>query len=122
MNQRNTRAANSRMGSSVNESTSIEVSTVKASTNCRASAIMKRHRTGKAAHLLMALGLLLGSAHAQVLATQRAGFGLPANQVAAPNTPGGGVVVGSFFYATDQVNGFRHYLPADPTNPDPVNS
>jgi hypothetical protein len=62
------------------------------------------------------------SAQAQVLATQRAGFGLPANQVAAPNTPGGGVVIGNNFYATDQVNGFRHYLPADPTNPDPVNS
>ena len=67
------------------------------------------------------LGCLV-AAHGQVLATQRAGFGLPANQVAAPNTPGGGVVVGSFFYSTDQVNGFRHYLPADPTNPDPVNT
>ena len=66
--------------------------------------------------------LCLASAQGQVLANQRAGFGLPANQVAAPNNPGGGVVVGSFFYATDAVNGFRHYLPADPTNPDPVNS
>jgi hypothetical protein len=64
----------------------------------------------------------LSAADAQVLATQRAGTGLPAGQVPAPNTPGGGVVVGAFFYATDQVNGFRHYLPADPTNPDPVNS
>jgi hypothetical protein len=71
---------------------------------------------------LMVLLVCLGAAQGQVVATQRAGFGLPANQVAAPNTPGGGVVVGSFFYATDQVNGFRHYLPADPTNPDPVNS
>ena len=62
------------------------------------------------------------SAQGQVLATQRAGFGLPANQVPAPNTPGGGVVVGNNFYATDQVNGFRHYLPSDPTNPDPVNT
>src|SRR5215468_2254397 len=61
-------------------------------------------------------------AHSQVLATQRAGFGLPAEQVAAPNTPGGGVVVGSYFYATDQVAGFRHYQPADPANPDPVNA
>src|SRR5262249_25345053 len=61
-------------------------------------------------------------AQGQVLATQRAGFNLPAGQVPAPNTPGGGVVVGSFFYATDQVNGFRHYQPADPTNPDPVNT
>lgn len=65
--------------------------------------------------------LCLASAQGQVSATQRVGFGLPANQVAAPNTPGGGVVVGSFFYSTDAVNGFRHYLPADPTNPDPVN-
>src|SRR5215471_8524855 len=64
----------------------------------------------------------LAAAQGQVLATQRAGFGLPANQVAAPNTPGGGVVVGSYFYATDQVAGFRHYMPADPANPDPVNS
>lgn len=64
----------------------------------------------------------LSAAYGQVLATQRAGFGLPANQVAAPNTPGGGVVVGSFFYSTDAVNGFRHYFPADPANPDPVNS
>ena len=57
----------------------------------------------------------------QVLATQRAGFNLPAGQVPAPNTPGGGVVVGSNFYASDAVNGFRHYQPADLTNPDPIN-
>src|SRR5437899_8751297 len=52
---------------------------------------------------LLTVGLLLAGlvpAQGQVLATQRAGFGLPANQVPAPNTPGGGVVVGSFFYAT----------------------
>jgi hypothetical protein len=64
----------------------------------------------------------LAAAHAQVVATQRAGFGLPANQVAAPNTPGGGVVVGSYFYSTDQVAGLRHYMAADPANPDPVNT
>ncbi len=60
--------------------------------------------------------------HAQVQATERAAFNLPPGQVAAPNTPGGGVVVGSHVYATDQVNGFRHYIPADPNNPDPVNT
>jgi hypothetical protein len=60
--------------------------------------------------------------HGQVFATQRAGFSLPAGQVPAPNTPGGGVVVGNNVYASDAVNGFRHYLPADPTNPDPVNN
>lgn len=62
------------------------------------------------------------SAYAQTQATQRAGFGLPAGQVAAPHTPGGGVVVGSNVYEGDNVWGFRHLKPADPTNPDPVNS
>jgi len=86
---------------------------------------MKGHFTLRTIQRVFVLGLLLASlapAQAQVLATQRAGFGLPANQVAAPNTPGGGVVVGSYFYATDQVAGFRHYQPADPANPDPVNA
>jgi hypothetical protein len=64
----------------------------------------------------------LSPSHGQVLATQRAGFNLPARQVPAPNTPGGAVVVGGNFYATDQVNGFRHYLPADPANADPINT
>jgi hypothetical protein len=89
------------------------------------SAVIKGNRSLKKVRWFMIVGLLLAcvvSAQAQVLATQRSGFGLPANQVAAPNTPGGGVVVGSFFYASDAVNGFRHYLPADLTNPDPVNS
>jgi hypothetical protein len=62
------------------------------------------------------------AAYGQVLAMQRAGFGLPPGQVAAPNTPGGGVVVGNNIYATDAVNGFRNYQPADPANPDPVNT
>lgn len=125
MNQSNTQARNTGKCSSLNEATNNEVSTVKPSTNCNISAMMKRHRSRKALQLLLALGLLLACfvpAQGQVLATQRAGFGLPANQVAAPNTPGGGVVVGSFFYSTDQVNGFRHYFPADLANPDPVNS
>jgi hypothetical protein len=70
------------------------------------------------------LTLLVSSplVHAQLQAVQRAGFGLPNGQVAAPNTPGGGIVVGRHVYATDQVNGFRHYIPADSTNPDPVNT
>ena len=60
--------------------------------------------------------------HGQVLATQRAGFGLPPGQVAAPNTPGGGVLVGNMFYTGDAAQGFRHWTPADPNNPDPVNT
>jgi hypothetical protein len=58
----------------------------------------------------------------QVFATQRAGFGLPSGQTAAPNTPGGGVLVGNNFYTGDGAQGFRHYRPADPNNPDPVNT
>jgi len=125
MNRRDTRALNIGICSRVNESTNTGVSTVKPSTNCNATAMIKRHRPVKAIQLVLAIGLLLACfvpLEGQVLATQRAGFGLPANQVAAPNTPGGGVVVGSFFYATDAVNGFRHYLPSDSTNPDPINS
>ena len=89
------------------------------------SAVIKGDRPLRTVPWILTVCLLLACiapAQAQVLATQRAGFGLPANQVPAPNTPGGGVVVGGFFYATDAVNGFRHYLPSDPTNPDPVNS
>jgi hypothetical protein len=56
------------------------------------------------------------------LATQRVGFGLPPAQTAAPNTPGGGVVVGQNLYTGDGANGFRHWMPADPSNPDPINS
>lgn len=125
MNQQETKAGNSGTSSNVNQSINDEASTIKPSTNRRAKAMMNRQRSGKATQLVLAIALLLACfvpVQGQVLATQRAGFGLPANQVAAPNTPGGGVVVGSFFYATDAVNGFRHYLPADPTNPDPVNS
>lgn len=57
-----------------------------------------------------------------LVATQRVGFGLPAGQVAAPNTPGGGVVVGTNLYTGDGANGFRHWTPADPSDPDPLNS
>ena len=57
-----------------------------------------------------------------VQATQVAGFGLPPGQTAAPNTPGGGVVVGSNFYSGDGAQGFRHWKPADPANPDPINN
>ncbi len=59
---------------------------------------------------------------AQVPATQRSGFGLPPGQVAAANTPGGGVLVGNNLYTGDGAQGFRHWTPADPNNPDPVNT
>jgi len=67
---------------------------------------------------------LAGSAamYGQVTATQRAGFNVPLGQSVAPNTPGGAVVVGSNLYTGDGAQGFRHWKPADPGNPDPVNS
>ena len=66
--------------------------------------------------------LCLPAVQAQVLATQRAAFNLPQGQVPAPNTPGGGVVIGSNLYTGDGAQGFRHWVPADPNNPDPINS
>ena len=72
--------------------------------------------------LSSALFCCLVPVHGQVLATQRAGFGLPTGQSAAPNTPGGGVLVGKNFYVGDGAQGFRHFAPADPNNPDPVNT
>jgi len=64
----------------------------------------------------------LTAARSQVAAAERAANGLPTGQVAAPDTPGGGVVVGHFLYVTDAVWGLRHYRPADPANADPVNT
>jgi hypothetical protein len=61
-------------------------------------------------------------AQAQVLATQRAGAGLPPGQTVAPNTPGGGVVIGRNLYTGDAAQGFRHWKPAVPNNPDPINN
>jgi hypothetical protein len=71
---------------------------------------------------MFAVAVCLAPVHAQVPATQRAGFNLPPGQVPAPNTPGGGVVVGSNLYTGDAENGFRHWKPADAANPDPINS
>jgi hypothetical protein len=76
-------------------------------------------------HICAFIAILLTflvSAQAQVQATQRAGFGLPPGQTVAPNTPGGGVVVGSNVYIDDGAQGFIHLMPADSTNPDPVNN
>jgi hypothetical protein len=80
---------------------------------------MKRLRIIAITTMLFAF---LAAANAQLVATQRAGFGLPSGQTAAPNTPASAVIVGSNVYATDGAQGFRHYIPADSANPDPVNT
>ncbi len=64
----------------------------------------------------------LSAAEAQIVATQRAGQGLPPGQTIAPNTPGGMVLIGSDIWYGDGAQGLRHLTPADPTNADPVNS
>jgi hypothetical protein len=80
---------------------------------------MKKLRVGIVAVVLF---LSFTQSRGQVLATQRAGFNLPAGQTVAPNTPGGGVVVGGNVWEADGAQGFIHLMPADPNNPDPVNS
>jgi hypothetical protein len=64
-----------------------------------------------------------GVLRAQVVATERAAPGLPGVVgPAAPKTPGGGAVIGNNFWAGDEAQGFRHYAPVDPNNPDPINT
>ena len=73
--------------------------------------------------VLVAVSLGIPAAsQAQIVATERAAFGFVPNYSPAPNNPGGGVVIGNNVWATDAVWGLRHYIPADPANPDPVNS
>ena len=64
------------------------------------------------------------SAHAQIVATQRAGQGLPPGQIQAPASPGGMVLIGSDIWYGDVNWGLRHLTP-DPNAPvpaDPVNN
>src|SRR5262245_17633505 len=61
-------------------------------------------------------------AHAQVQATLRSAQGLPPGQLFASATPGGSVVLGADLYVGDGVQGLRHFIPADPSNPDPINT
>ena len=40
----------------------------------------------------------------------------------APHTPAGTVIIGSNIWVGDAAQGFRHYLPVDPNNIDPINT
>ena len=40
----------------------------------------------------------------------------------APHTPAGIAIIGSNIWVGDAAQGFRHYLPADPNNIDPINT
>jgi hypothetical protein len=84
-----------------------------------ASAKVVRHTCLSA---LLAFSLLSAAAYGQVQATLRAETGFPAGQSVAPTVPAGAVVVGSNLWTGDGFDGFRHWIPADPHNPDPINS
>lgn len=72
---------------------------------------------------LLTLSLLSSTAaYGQVQATLRAAFGFPSGQTVSPTVPAGAVVVGSNLWTGDGFDGFRHWIPADPNNPDPINS
>jgi hypothetical protein len=84
-----------------------------------ASAKVVRHTCLSA---LLAFSLLSAAAYGQVQATLRAETGFPAGQSVAPTVPAGAVVIGSNLWTGDGFDGFRHWIPADPHNPDPINS
>jgi hypothetical protein len=65
---------------------------------------------------------LSAPAGAQVAADLVAASGIPANNLFAPHTPAGMVVIGSDIWFGDAAQGLRHYLPVDPNNVDPLNT
>ena len=70
-----------------------------------------------------AASLLLSTpGSAQVTADLVAGPGIPSGNIFAPHTPAGMVIIGSNIWVGDGAQGFRHYVPVDPNNTDPVNS
>jgi hypothetical protein len=68
---------------------------------------------------LVALASATGSA--QVIADLVAGPGIGPGP-AAPHTPAGMAVVGTNIWFGDEAQGFRHYIPVDPANTDPINT
>jgi len=66
---------------------------------------------------LMALPML-----AQVPAQLRSAAGYPTGNFIGPTAPAGGLVEGQHFWGCDGLQSFIRYTPADPTNPDPVNT
>ena len=61
-------------------------------------------------------------ASAQVAADLVAGPGIGGPGPEAPHTPAGMVVIGSNVWFGDAAQGFRHYIPVDPNNTDPLNT
>ena len=66
--------------------------------------------------------LISAPATAQVLADLVAGPGIGGPGPEAPHTPAGAVIIGNNLWVGDEAQGFRHYIPVDPTNTDPLNT
>ncbi len=62
------------------------------------------------------------TAGAQVVADLVAAPEIPAGSAFAPHTPAGVAIVGTNIWIGDAAQGFRHYIPVDPNNADPINS
>lgn len=59
---------------------------------------------------------------AQVAADLVAAPGIPAGNNFAPHTPSGMVIIGANVWVGDEAQGFRHYIPVNPNNADPLNT
>ena len=69
-----------------------------------------------------AVFLLATPGSAQVAADLVAGPGIGGPGPEAPHTPAGAVIIGNNIWVGDEAQGFRHYVPVDPNNTDPLNT
>jgi hypothetical protein len=69
-----------------------------------------------------AASLLSVPSSAQVTADLVAGPGIGGPGPEAPHTPAGTVIIGNNLWVGDEAQGFRHYVPVNPANTDPLNT
>jgi hypothetical protein len=68
------------------------------------------------------IALASATAGAQVVADLVAAPEIPAGSAFAPHTPAGVAIVGTNIWVGDAAQGFRHYVPVDPNDTDPINT
>ena len=61
-------------------------------------------------------------ARAQVAADPVAEAGIPTGNIFAADTLAGMMIIGANLWVGEEAQGFRHYIPVDPNNVDPVNT
>ena len=80
-------------------------------------------RLNKLAMTAAAVAFLLSvPGSAQLPADLVAGPGIGGPGPEAPHTPAGTVIIGNNIWIGDEAQGFRHYIPVDPNNNDPLNT